>query len=116
MNGSNTIHARLTDTKGNLSDPSNPVSIIYANTPPKLVVTNPTDNAAISGDPNAVTVDGTTDDNVSVTINDRVVVVKTDNSFSYTYPLNDGDTTLIIVATDAAGNQTTVTRKITYHK
>ena len=61
-------------------------------------------------------VDGMTYDNVTVTINDRMVVIKTDNSFSYTYPLNDGDNILKIVATDAAGNQTTVQRKVTYHK
>ena len=57
-----------------------------------------------------------TDDNIAVTINDRMVVIKTDNSFSYGYPLNEGDNILNIVATDAAGNQTTVQRKVTYHK
>jgi hypothetical protein len=44
-----------------------------------------------------------------------LVVLHSDNSFSYSYPLNDGDNILTIVATDAAGNQTKVTRKVTYH-
>jgi bacillopeptidase F len=116
MNGANTISARLTDAKGNLSDASNIVSITYANTPPKLVVSDPADNSTVNGDTASVVVNGTTDDNITVTINDRMVVVKSDDSFSYTFPLNDGDNTLKIVATDAAGNQTTVTRKVTYHK
>ncbi len=113
--GVNTISAKLTDDKGNTSDLSNVVSVSYVNKPPKLDVTAPADNAAISGDPNTVTVTGATDDNVTVTINDRLVVLRSDNSFSYSYPLNDGDNILTIVATDAAGNQTKVTRKVTYH-
>lgn len=116
ISGTNTISAKLTDTKGTLSDLSNIVSVTYGNTPPKLVVSDPTDNSTVSGDTNSVTVNGMTDDNVTVTINDRMVVIKTDNSFSYSYPLNEGDNILNIVATDASGNQTAVQRKVTYHK
>lgn len=114
--GANTISAKLTDAKGNVSDLSNIVSVDYGNTPPKLVISDPADNSTVNGDTNTVTVNGITDDNVTVTINDRVVVIKTDNSFTYRYPLNEGDNILNIVATDASGNQTTVQRKITYHK
>lgn len=113
--GANTISAKLTDDKGITSDLSNVVSVSYASKPPKLDVGAPADNANVSGDPNTVTVSGATDDNVTVTINDRLVVVKSDNSFTYDYPLNDGDNILTIIATDAAGNQTKVTRKVTYH-
>ncbi len=115
-NGSNTISAKLADAKGNLSDLSNIVSVTYGNTPPRLVISDPTDNTTVSGDPNTVTVNGMTDDNVTVTVNDRMVVIKTDNSFSFSYPLNEGNNILNIVATDPAGNQTTVQRNITYHK
>jgi hypothetical protein len=115
-NGSNTISAKQTDAKGNLSDLSNIVSVTYGNTPPKLIISDPTDNSTVTGDTNTVTVNGMTDDNVTVTINDRVVVIKTDNSFSYSYPLNEGDNMLTIVATDASGNQTTIQRTVTYHK
>ena len=115
-NGTNTISAKLTDAKDNVSDLSNIVSVTYGNTPPRLVISDPTDNTTISGDLNTVTVNGMTDDNVTVTINDRMVVIKTDNSFSYNYPLNEGDNILNIVATDTAGNQTTVQHKVTYHK
>lgn len=115
-NGSNTISAKLTDAKENISDLSNIVSVTYGNTPPKLTISDPADNAAVTGDLNAVTVNGMTDDNVTVTVNDRMVVIKTDNSFSYSYPLNEGDNIFNIVAIDNAGNQTTVQRKVTYHK
>lgn len=113
--GANTISAKLTDTKGNTSDPSNVVSVSYVNKPPKLIISSPDDNATITGDPASVTVSGMTDDNVSVTINGHTIVVASDDSFSYTYPLNEGDNTLTIVASDGAGNQITVTKKVTYH-
>jgi bacillopeptidase F len=113
--GANTISAKLSDDKGTLSELSNVVSVRYANTPPKLDVSAPADNSNVSGDPNTVSVTGTTDDNVTVTINDRFVVIKSDNSFSYGYPLNDGDNILNIVAMDTAGNQTKITRKVIYH-
>lgn len=113
--GDNTISAKLTDDKGNTSDLSNVVSVAYASKPPKLDISGPADNANISGDPNTVAVAGATDDNITVTINDRLIVVKSDNTFSYDYPLNDGDNILTILATDAAGNQRKVTRKVIYH-
>jgi hypothetical protein len=116
INGTNTVSAKLTDAKGNLSDLSNIVSVTYGNTPPKLIISDPADNTTVSADPNTVTINGMTDDNVTVTVNDRMVVIKTDNSFSYSYPLNEGDNILNIVATDAAGNQTAIQRKVTYHK
>ena len=53
-NGTNTISAKLTDAKGNLSDLSNIVSVTYGNSPPKLVISDPADNATVSGDPNSV--------------------------------------------------------------
>ena len=114
--GPNTISAKLTDEKGNTSDLSNVVSVTYANTPPKLDITGPEDNTTTNGDPNTVAVTGATDDNITVTINDRFVVVKSDDTFSYSYPLNEGDNILNILAVDAAGNQTKVTRKVTYHR
>ena len=114
--GVNTMSAKMSDDKGNTSDLSNVVSVTYTNKPPKLEVSKPDENANISGDINTVVVTGKTDEDVTVTINDRFVVVKNDNSFTYNYPLNEGDNILKIVATDTAGNQTKVERKVTYHK
>lgn len=114
--GANTISAKITDDKGNTSDLSNVVTVSFGSKPPSLDVGAPEDNANVSGDPNTVTVSGSTDDNVTVTINDRLVVVKSDNTFTYSYPLNDGDNILTIAATDAAGNQTKITRKVIYHR
>ena len=114
--GTNTLSAKLADDKGNMSDLSNILSVSAKSTPPILEVESPEDNATINGESNLVTVSGHTEDGTSVTINGRLVVIKTDNSFSYPYPLNEGDNKLVIVASDQAGNKTQIERAIKYQK
>ena len=70
----------------------------------------------MNGEKKAVIVTGKVKEDSTVTINGRFVVVQNDGSFSYDFPLNDGDTILKITATDEAGNQTSVERKVTYSK
>jgi hypothetical protein len=70
----------------------------------------------VHGESNLVTVEGNTEDETTVTINGRMVVIKSDNSFSYSYPLNQGDNKLVIVAEDEAGNKTEIERNIKYEK
>jgi len=115
-NGSNVLSAKLTDDKKNTSVLSGVITINYIKRKPTLDISGPNDNAQIRGDQNIVTIIGKTEDTNSVTINDRVVVMHADGSFSYDYPLGEGDTTLQIVATDPAGNQTKVERKVNYAK
>lgn len=114
--GTNTISAKLTDNKGSISDLSNVLTVDIKQKQPTLTVSFPADGTTILGDNNMVTVSGITDDNTTVTINGRFVVVRSDNSFSYQYPLNTGQNKLTIVAADEAGNTTTVERTITYQK
>lgn len=112
--GNNTVSAKLTDEKGSLSDLSEVLSVMVKTSKPSLEVTQPDDNAEVHGDAGTVTVTGKTDDNVSVHVNDRFVVVRSDNTFSYEYRLKEGTNTLAVVAEDQAGNSTTVTRTVTY--
>jgi len=114
--GVNTISAKLMDAKGNLSDLSNVLTVEIKQKQPTLELTSPNDNISILGDNNTITINGKTDDNATVTVNGRFVVIKSDNSFSFQYPLNEGQNKLTIIATDDAGNTTTVERNITYQK
>ena len=114
--GVNTISARVKDDKGNVSELSDVVTTTYRKTPPKLDVTDPGEGATITGDNSTIEVKGTTEDEVTITVNDRLAVIHSDNSFSYSFRLSEGENTLKVVATDAAGNQTTVERKVTYHR
>lgn len=109
--------ARQKDAQGNESERSEPVRVTVKSQEPKLELSSPQDDATVYGEDNrTVTISGTTDESNSVTVNGRIVVVGTGGSFSYQYPLSEGDNTLTIQATDAAGNQKTIERKIKYVK
>lgn len=116
VDGTNTISARASDEKGNTSDLSNIVSVIIKDEPPILELSSPADNTTVEGDSNKVTVSGKTEENTQITINGRVVVVRSDATFSYDYPLNNGDNKLTIIATDNAGNATTIERMVKYQR
>ena len=113
--GDNSVSAKVTDNKGGVSELSNVVTSTYSKNKPKLDVTSPGDNADLHGDP-TTQITGTTDPDNTITINDRLAVVKSDGSFTYTIQLSNGDNTFKIIATDAAGNQTTVERHVTYER
>lgn len=114
--GTNTLSAKLTDDKKNISDLSEVISVTIKKSKPTLDISSPSDNAQIRGEQSFVTITGKTEDTNSITVNGRVVVMKADGSFSYDYTLGEGDTNLQIVATDPAGNQTKVERKVNYAK
>lgn len=108
------VRAKLIDDKNNMSNFSNVVTTTIDRTAPKLTIDKPEDNTTVNDGTHKITVSGITDESIKVTINGRIVVVKSDGSFTYSMPLNDGENKLTIVAHDAAGNETSVERKVTY--
>jgi len=114
--GINTLSAKLTDDNNNISDLSEVITVTIKKSKPTLEITTPHDGDEIRGEQNTIVISGKTEDTNSITVNGRVVVMKTDGSFSYEYPLGEGETILQIVATDTAGNQTKVDRTVKYIK
>lgn len=114
--GLNSISAKLVDDQGNKSDVSNVITVFISKKEPLLEITTPADGTTVTGDTASVIVSGKTDQDNTVTVNDRFVVVQQDGSFAYTFPLSEGDNTLRIVATNIAGNNNAVERKVTYQK
>lgn len=114
--GTSTLSAKIMDDKGNVSTLSNVITILIKKTPPILQVDQPTDGSTVTSDQNTITVSGKAEENSSVTVNGRLAIVSHDGSFNLVYSLLQGDNTIRIIATDAAGNQTTVNRKVTYTK
>jgi hypothetical protein len=114
--GSNSISAKMSDDKGNLSDLSNILTVEFKQKQPTLELQSPEDNTTISGDNNNVNIIGKTETDTTITVNGRFVVISNDNSFNYPYSLNEGDNTLKIEARDQAGNTTTIERKVRYQK
>lgn len=114
--GKNPISAKLSDDKGNLSNLSNLVSVLFKKGVPALEITSPADGATVFGDKNTVVVSGNTNPENQVTVNDRFVVVRSDGSFEYVFSIREGENTIKVVATDLAGNQTTEERRVTYQR
>jgi hypothetical protein len=114
--GVNTLHAQLFDTLGNKSDLSATESVTINKKQPTLEISKPNDNDTINGEDNILVVTGKTDEENTVTVNDRIAVVGVNGVFSLRFPLGDGDNTITVTATDPAGNQKKEVRKVTYHK
>lgn len=112
--GTFSASAKVFDDKNNTSEPSNVISTIIDRKPPKLDISAPEDHATVNDGTHKVLVQGITDEDMKVTINGRIVVVKSDGSFTYSMPLNDGDNKLTILSRDLAGNETKVERTVTY--
>lgn len=80
---------------------------------PTLIVTAPIDGLVTATD--SVTVTGTAFDTSglsSVTVNDSVVTVAADGSFSTSVSLSEGDNTITVTAVDIEGNAITETRTV----
>ena len=112
--GENTIFAK-TNKDGKESSRSTAYKITYKKEPPKLEISSPNNDESFSGENKDITVSGITDHSNRVTVNDRVAIVDQNGTFHYIFRLPEGETTLKITAYDAAGNQTTVERKVKYN-
>ena len=113
--GSNQINAKAYAGTNKQSDYSNNLNIDYSNKGPTLNIVSPVDNQSFSGSSSqTLHIQGNTDPNCNVTINGSWAIVNSDGSFTYDFPLQNGDNHITFIATDQAGNSTTVERKVTF--
>jgi hypothetical protein len=107
--GSNTITTVATDAANNVTTVTR--TVIRDATPPAVVVASPTDSQATNL-PQFVVRGTATDANgiLSVTVNGTLVTLDASNTFSRGLTLASGNNTVSVVATDKAGNVTTVNR------
>jgi hypothetical protein len=97
---------------GGESDPSGPISVVFSNVPPALILAAPTASAVING--GTVTISGRTRTGSTVVVrNDNTRksanAVATNGFFSIPVALGPGPNDLTVTATDPAGNKTTKT-------
>lgn len=111
--GSHTIAINVKDNDGN-SAVQKTVTFTIDTVAPILTIDSPSDGSVtniascvVSGKTNDAT-----SSPVTVTVNGTAVTVNSDGTFSKTITLNEGNNTITVVATDAAGKATTVTRTI----
>ncbi|WP_432360921.1 S8 family serine peptidase [Sporosarcina sp. UB5] len=98
---------------GRTTGTSSPVTVILDTMKPELTITNPKDGDKTNRE--TVTVEGTVMDAhlKSVTVNGQQATVSGDGTYSKRILLDEGMNTITVVATDAAGNETTQTVSIT---
>lgn len=112
--GEHTIAINAKDNDGN-SAVQKTVTFTVDTVAPVLTINSPADNSITNS--TSCVVSGITNDAtsspVTVKINGSSVTVNADGSFSKSITLTEGSNTITVVATDAAGKSTTVTRTVT---
>lgn len=117
-NGSNTVTVNVSDNDGNAATQKT-VTFTVDTVAPSLNVTSPADDL-LTNNPSLV-VSGTTNDatsspvTVTITLNNvdqGAISVGADGAFSKTVTLAEGSNTIVVKATDSAGNSTTVERTV----
>jgi hypothetical protein len=97
------VNGTATDRAGNSTEAS--VAVNIDKTPPSVIITNPADGVTLNTSP--VTVSGTITEAlsgiVSVTCN-GILAVFSDSTFSCDVSLTEGDNSIVVEATDFAGN------------
>jgi len=103
--GENSFWAKAKDSTGNESQETKTFTVVFDDDPPSLTITSPADGKEFYGaGERQVVIEGETEGDTNLVINDRIVTVENDGSFTFATSLTEGDNTFNIVSTDAAGN------------
>jgi len=107
LKGENYIYAKAIDSSGNESQKSDTQKVIYDTEPPILEIIKPLENTEFYGSKQRqLLIEGKTEENNKVQINQRQVVVDSLGGFSYLITLQPGENNFTIIAEDEAGNKT----------
>ena len=114
-NGENTIIAQSKDREGNVSAETDEYAVVYDNEPPEVEIKSPGEGERFFGlKERQIIIEGSTEQNVGITINDKFVAVDTDGTFAFATTLKEGDNEFKIKVTDNAGNTTETGLKVNY--
>ena len=108
----NQFYVKSIDPYSKKSSQSKYYDVTFIDQPPSLEISNPQDGKKYY-EAN-LTVEGTTEKEVFVKINNIPVVIKADGSFTYSLTLNKGENKIKVLATDLAGNVTETELTVTY--
>lgn len=111
--GTNNIYGKTVNDQGDKSLPSKTIRILYDNEKPKMELKEPSDNLEVK-DSRKIIVSGNTEMDAVVEINNARAIVNFDGNFSYSLELDEGENTIVITATDKAGNITQISRRVIY--
>ena len=112
--GPNKLEFIAKDEAENESEPS-VFSVAYVTEAPELTLTSPADGATFSRRRDQViTIQGKTDANARVFVNDKVAIVSGDGSFSSLFQLQEGGNLLVIRSVSPAGTETKQELNVTF--
>ncbi|HEX6977511.1 MAG TPA: Ig-like domain-containing protein [Patescibacteria group bacterium] len=114
VKGNNTLYAKAKNKAG-VGEASDKFTIVYDTEAPKLDISSPHDGDSFFGDKQKqLTIEGTTEAEASVTVNDRIAIVGSDGKFRLTIDLSSGENTINISSTDRAGNKKETSLKVNF--
>lgn len=115
VKGENEIYAVAVKDNAS-SNETRHVKVIYDNEAPKFELTRPTDGATFFGDKQKqLTIEGRTESEAQITVNDRLVIIDSSGNFRHVYNLSEGQNTLNFVILDRAGNKKETSVTVTYN-
>ncbi|SFS65119.1 Ig-like domain-containing protein [Saccharopolyspora flava] len=120
LDGPHTITATATDTAGNTSQPSDPVTFTVDTTPPGApAITGPADGSAVGDNTPTITGTGEPGATVEVTVDGTVIgttTVNNDGTWTLDVPqaLVDGPHTVTATQTDLVGNASPASSETTF--
>ena len=105
--GENKLAFKAKDAAGNESQKTQTYVVLFDEDEPKIEIGSPSDGSEFFGSmQRQVTIQGTSEAEAALTINDRPIKVEDDGSFTYATTLSEGDNIFNLKATDKAGNVT----------
>lgn len=105
--GENKLSFLAKDEAGNESQKTQTYTVVFDNKEPKLEVNSPSDGAEFFGSSQRqVTIQGSTEPEIELTINERPIKVEDNGNFTYATTLSEGNNTFNIKAVDKAENTT----------
>lgn len=114
IDGRNTIFAKATDASGNESDRSVVINVAVDKDEPKIEIDEPKDEDIIRNLNGRIVIKGSVSEKATVTINDRVAVLRPDFTFEFRLGVEEGEHEITVKAVDEAGNEKEEKFKITY--
>lgn len=113
--GENEIITKVKDRAGNESQATDAITIVFDNEAPQLEISSPADGAQFYGEKQRqLVIKGSSEASVTLTINDRLVKVEEDGSFTFATSLGEGANSFNFKSTDKAGNQTEKTISVNF--
>lgn len=110
--GKNRIWAISRDGKDNESSESEEMVVVSDNQVPQVTIDSPRDGEEVSEA--SITVTGLVNEDVDLTVNGQFVLQASDGSFTKNINLSTGENIIVIVAQDAATNESTKEVRVTY--